>query len=178
MKKILVILLATSMLLTFGCSQKQIQYSVDVAQINNEYNFLIARYDAISDLTGEKWDIFDIQDRDKLQTIDLNVVLIKAKVNQFRSTDFYQVSPSSIGYIHTLARDSYLMAKEVYIKNKGSLSNSEIITLEMYNEQLIDLDNQISDLIENPDNQDINSVIMSILSLTGTGLKLLMPLML
>lgn len=179
MKKFLFMpILLLMLLLPVSCTQKQIDYTVDVAEINSEYNLLSMRYEKIKQLVLSKWEMFDEADQQTLEDIDDNVSRIQKKINEFRSVQFYQMTPTEMGYLYTLASESYFMAKDLYLKYENKLTTSEALTFQMFDDNLSDLDKSVKEFIENPDNVDLNTILANIMSVTSTGLKIILPMFL
>ncbi len=160
-----------------ACTQTQKNYAVDLAYINGNYNMMIQRYEIVKKLTKDKWQIFTEDEQSQLKLVDINVELIKTKVNTFRSENFYDISPAEIGYLYTLARESYSMARKIAIDHRDQLTTSEMMSLTIFDNQLVDLDKMVADLVNNPDNVDINMTLSAILGIGGAALKILLPLL-
>lgn len=172
------LIVAIFILFSGGCTRTQIQYTVDIAKINADYNLLEHRYTDLKELTIQKMGVIVIEDQATLIHIDSNVMRIKTKVDEFRSDQFYKVTPADMGYLYTLAKESVEMSRALYIKYEPQLTSSEAIKFKMFDENLKELDSLMIKVMEDPDNADINYTLMSILSVTSMGLKVLLPLVL
>ncbi len=181
MKKILKIIspLILSLFLVFqtGCSQKHVEYTIDMAMINADYNLLVERYDVLRAFVISKWEIFSEADKMKLSTINDNVERIINKVDILRSSRAYELSPADIGYMYTLGKQSYIMSKEIYMNYEPQMSQYEILSIKMFDDRVKDLDKQMNDLMYDPQNADINYTLVSILTVVSVGLKIILPLL-
>lgn len=178
MKKLFLLIFLTLFLaFSSGCSQKHVDYSIDVAMINADYNLLVERYDVLRAFVISKWEIFSDADKMKLSTINDNVERIINKVDVLRSSRAYELSPADIGYMYTLGKQSYIMSKEIYMNYEPQMSQYEILSIKMFDDRVKELDKQMNDLMYDPKNADINYTLVSILTVVSVGLKLILPLL-
>lgn len=168
--------LILTLVLGSACTKQHLDYTVDLAMINSDYNLLVERYDTLRSLTLSKWEMFSTEDKIKLGTINDNVERIIHKADTLRSFQLYKVTPADLGYMYTLGKQSYEMAREIYMTYEDQLSYSESLSIKLFDERLRDLDTQMTNVLEDPQNADINHTLISILAVASTGLKLLLPL--
>lgn len=179
MKNILI--LFTVVLLTifsFGCSKTQLNYGMDAAIISADYSVIKSHYKSMKGIVGENWDVIEEKDKESFLLIDENVRRITEKTEQLLSKDFYRIPTAEISYMYILAKDTYAISKEMYVKYEGTLTRSEAFALQMFDERLKDLDREIVQFLDNPDYDAMNNIASNILGVGSQAVRLVLPLLL
>lgn len=161
-----------------GCSKKHVDFAIDTAEVNVEYNDVMSQYSLLKSIATSKKEQLPEDDQKAIKQIDTNVELIKSKVDTLRSKDFYNVSLSEIGYLHVLAKDSYHTGKDIYLRNQGALSVYEKEVIKMYDKKLLELNADVEALQADPENADILGTLSKALTIVALGMKLAVPLIL
>ncbi len=178
MKKIILSIVLAFTLLLGACSQKQLEYTADVAYVNYEYNIVAERFDIVRQMAASRWDVFSETEQNDLKAIDVNIAMIKSKADKLRSQEFYEVQPSDIAFMYTLAVDSYDMSKAIAIAHRDKLTTIEMTQLEEFDLRVQNLDIKIQEILRSPDNASMNKAFVSTLSLAAMSLKLIIPMLL
>lgn len=185
MKKALICFLFAFLPIQYGCSaaDKTFDYSVDTAKISPSYDLLMERYGVVKSIATTKWDSFTHEEQKKLNLISNHVRLIETRVDRIRNKDIanmngYRISIPELGYIHTLAKDAYTMAHEIATNHLWELSSSEILTLQSFDIQLKEMDDEIKSLTFQPSRTDVDHLLTSMLSIASASLKIIIPVVL
>lgn len=168
-----------------GCAaeRKSFDYRVNVGGLIPPYDTMMERYGVVKSVAETKWDSFTVDEQKTLNHISNHVRMIEARVNRIRNKyidniEGARVSVPELGYIYTLARDAYDMSHGIAMNHVAELSPSEILTLQTFDGQLIELDNQIKTLTLTPQYQDVDHLLYNMLNISAAALKIILPVIL
>lgn len=180
MKKITAILLSLLLLTTSitGCSTAQLQYTANVATISAEADVLRMKYDNVRTLIINKKDVFPEEQYKELLMIDATMQMLIAKIGDITDPATLRTfSLNDIVYMWFLAKDGYLKSYNIVEENWDQLMPSEQMILISFKNSAEKTDSMISELLSNPNNEDINKSIVMISGMATIALKIL-PLIL
>jgi len=161
----------------FGCAPKAINPG-NIAIANSSFDMISQSYDELKQFVIDKWDSFSPENQSKLKMIDDNVERIRASILVIKLKNYQDVTVTEMGYIYTLAVQSYNLTVEVLKTDGKILTGHEQMTLALMDSHLKNLDNKVQTMLKNPDPEKTKELISNIVLVVGTGLKAVIPLLL
>ena len=168
-----------------GCAteKRSFEYSVDVKHIEPAYNSMMERYDVVKEMAENKWDTFSEDEQKKLNLVANYVRLIDARVLRIRNKhadgmEGTRVTVPELGYIYTLARDAYNISYGIATNHMAELSVTDVLTLQNFNVQLLELDEEIKALTVTPHYNDVDHILYNMLNISSAALKIIIPVVL
>jgi len=164
-------------LFIFGCTPKTINPG-NIAIANSSFDMISQSYDELKKFVIKQWDSFSPENQSKLKMIDDNVERIRASILVIKLKNYQDVSITEMGYIYTLAVQSYNIAVEILKTDGKVLTGHEQMTLALMDSHLKTLDEKVQTMLKNPDPEKTKELIANITLVISTGLKAVIPLLL
>jgi hypothetical protein len=177
MKKIIAIFMISLFILLAGCNKQQVEYTMNMTLLTTNYMRLVQSYEKIENVVKKNWEVFSEEDQQKILKIESNIKLIIEKTGNVKNYNYYVPSTHELGYLYTLGKDSYEIGTELFLTYKDDLTTSDILMIQMYDNQLKEIDKSIQRIIKDPESEDINDILGSILDIAAVGSKIIIPLL-
>jgi len=181
MKKINSILISVMLicgLMLSGCSIAQRTMALDTVNVVSKANVLKGQYDIVSTIIERHQNDFSKEELDEFVAIDQNAQEIYTKIDGLLKLEDFNISPSEIKYLYSVAKDSYFRAKDIVEKHENVFTPYEITKLRMFDIQLQEMDKAVKKMMENPDTMNTRKMLGTILQVASISLKVVLPLVL
>ena len=160
-----------------GCTPTQKMVAVDSVNIISKMSVLKNQYQTVYTIIVSKDKSFTDDEKKELMNIDQNARVIYEKIDEIIHFRNFDVSPEEVKYLYTMAKENYMIAKDIIESHKDEFSKTEINKLNLFDAQLKELDRSVTKLLENPDTQDTRDILLTIIQVASISLKIIIPLL-
>lgn len=176
---IIVYSLLILILATFGgCalfSKQTLDYATGVVSLKTESQIIKAQYEKIYNIIDSRRDAFTEEEIQQLEDIHFAFTETSLKVENILNNPKDIVTPAEIKQMYELAYIGYTNAKDIIVKHKEIFTSYQWSQLESFDKKALEYDAQVRQILDNPNNTDINKAIGMIITLGGIAYKYLLP---
>lgn len=175
LRSMALVLTAIVTLIVFtSCSKQHLKYTADVGIITSQVYDLTTKYSSVREVVKSNSSKLTQDEINELMLIDSSITLLIDKLKFISDpSKMKEFSLSDITYMHQLAQSGYKGAYKIAEKNLDNLSPTDKITLTSFKTSAEDIDRQIKEFIDNPDNANMNRTLMMLSGLATIIIKVL-----
>jgi hypothetical protein len=159
-----------------GCTTAQKEYAVQTSMIATDSAVLKDEYVKVEKKLRELQktrNMFDENEWMTLTDIDASIDEFIEKFEHMSEYDIATISVSEIKYLYNIIQMSYVEGKKIIASHWDEIPVENKINLEVFDEKASEIDSRIKELLENPDNENINTAMKLISGAASLTIKIL-----
>jgi len=178
MKKLIAVLLIIGFLWggLLGCTAHQQQYAIQTSMIGIETKLLKTQYGEVEQLIRAKQmkeTTFTDEEWRKLLNVDATIDMLMVKYDAIENMDVANMNIQDIKFMWQLAAQGYTQARSVIENHIADFNPSTVLLLKAFDDQAQMTSDRIDELLNNPNNANINQTLVLIAGALGLAVKVL-----
>jgi hypothetical protein len=172
------VMLAISTITFSGCalfSEQGLDYTTSVIGLKSESAIIKSQYQRIYDIVNTNQEKFTEEEWDQLMDIHFAFTETASRVEEIINDPKKIVTPAELRQTYELAYIGYTNAREIMVAHKEEFTGYQWSQLESFDNKAVEYDKKVRNILDNPDNEDINMTLGVIITLGGFAYKYLLP---
>ncbi|RKY10482.1 MAG: hypothetical protein DRP56_00870 [Planctomycetota bacterium] len=159
-----------------GCTATHNQYAVSASMLAVEASVLKNQYKKVETAIRTAQDqkkMFSESEWRTLLNVDATLDMLVLKYEALTKLQYAEVSLPDVTFMYRLAVNGYTQGREVVMAHWDEFQPSSQIMLNAFDTQAQETSGRVTELLENPDNENINEALTLISGILSLGVKML-----